>query len=178
MHTDTHRFCFVAQCKQQNTQTATRRNAETVHNRSTCQKDMLKTGRMKYISHPHKNSHTHTDRQRKGKCKYAGSTLRSSRAVPHPSINQALRRFTSEVGRDPVHSTRYGRPPAMKLSRMIVKSYCQQVGCVVVLCKLAHTGAAMVLGANSKTHKQPQRDMQRLSTAAATAKTTLPKHAA
>ena len=39
----------------------------------------------------------------------AVSTLRTSRAVPHPSTNRALRRLTSEVGRDPVHSTRYGR---------------------------------------------------------------------
>ena len=39
----------------------------------------------------------------------ADSTLRCSRAVPHPSTNRALRRLTSEVGRDPVHSTRYGR---------------------------------------------------------------------
>ena len=39
----------------------------------------------------------------------ADSTLRSSRAVPHPSTNRALRRLTSEVGRDPVYSTRYGR---------------------------------------------------------------------
>ena len=39
----------------------------------------------------------------------AGSTLRSSQAVPHPSTNRALRRLTSEFGRDPVHSTRYGR---------------------------------------------------------------------
>ena len=39
----------------------------------------------------------------------ADSTLRTSRAVPHPSTNRALRRLTSEVGRDPVHSTRYGR---------------------------------------------------------------------
>ena len=39
----------------------------------------------------------------------AGSTLRSSRAVPHPSTNRALRRLTSEVRRDPVYSTRYGR---------------------------------------------------------------------
>ena len=39
----------------------------------------------------------------------AGSTLRSSQAVPHPSTNRALCRLTSEVGRDPVHSTRYGR---------------------------------------------------------------------
>ena len=36
------------------------------------------------------------------------ATLKSSRAVPHPSTNQALCRLTSEV-RDPVYSTRYGR---------------------------------------------------------------------
>ena len=41
--------------------------------------------------------------------KKADSTRRSSQAVPHPSTNRALRRLTSEVGRDPVHSTRYGR---------------------------------------------------------------------
>ena len=39
----------------------------------------------------------------------ADSTLRSSQAVPHPSTNRALHRLTSEVGRDPVYSTRYGR---------------------------------------------------------------------
>ena len=39
----------------------------------------------------------------------ADSTLRSSQAVPHPSTSRALCRLTSEVGRDPVHSTRYGR---------------------------------------------------------------------
>ena len=39
----------------------------------------------------------------------AGSTLRSSQAVPHPSTNRALCRLTSEVRRDPVHSTWYGR---------------------------------------------------------------------
>ena len=43
------------------------------------------------------------------KMRKADSTLRSSRAVPHPSTDRALRRLTSEVGRDPVHSTRYGR---------------------------------------------------------------------
>ena len=48
-------------------------------------------------------------RLRKLSWQKAGSTLRSSRAVPHPSTNRALRRLTSEVGRDPVHSTRYGR---------------------------------------------------------------------
>ena len=39
----------------------------------------------------------------------ADSTLRSSQAVPHPSTSRALSRLTSEVERDPVHSTRYGR---------------------------------------------------------------------
>ena len=39
----------------------------------------------------------------------ADSTLRSSQAVPPPSTNRALCRLTSEVRRDPVHSTWYGR---------------------------------------------------------------------
>ena len=39
----------------------------------------------------------------------ADSTRKCSQAVPHPSTNWALRRLTSEVRRDPVHSTRYGR---------------------------------------------------------------------
>ena len=39
----------------------------------------------------------------------ADSTLRTSRAVPHPSTIRALCHLTSEVERDPVHSTRYGR---------------------------------------------------------------------
>ena len=39
----------------------------------------------------------------------ADSTLRASQAVPHPSTSRALRRLTSEVRRDPVHSTWYGR---------------------------------------------------------------------
>ena len=39
----------------------------------------------------------------------ADSTPRASRAVPHPSTDRALCRLTSEVRRDPVHSTRYGR---------------------------------------------------------------------
>ena len=38
----------------------------------------------------------------------AHSTLRYSQAVPDPSTNRALNRLTSEVKRDPVHSTRYG----------------------------------------------------------------------
>ena len=42
-------------------------------------------------------------------CQKADSTLRSSQAVPHPSTNRALCCLTSEVERDPVHSTRYGR---------------------------------------------------------------------
>ena len=45
----------------------------------------------------------------RGKIKKADSTLRSSRAVPHPSTGRALRSLTSEVRRDPVYSTWYGR---------------------------------------------------------------------
>ena len=43
------------------------------------------------------------------KTKRASSTLRASQAVPHPSTDRALRRLTSEFGRDPVYSSRYGR---------------------------------------------------------------------
>ena len=44
----------------------------------------------------------------------AHSTRRASRAVPHPSTDRALCRLTSEVRRDPVHSTRYGRERTYK----------------------------------------------------------------
>ena len=59
----------------------------------------------------HAELHTHMQTYKaEGKEKRkADSTLRASRAVPHPSTDRALRRLTSEVGRDPVHSTRYGR---------------------------------------------------------------------
>ena len=43
------------------------------------------------------------------KTKKASSTLRASQAVPHPSTDRALQRLTSEFGRDPVYSLRYGR---------------------------------------------------------------------
>lgn len=39
----------------------------------------------------------------------ASSTLRTSRAVTHPSTIRALRCLTSEFGRDPVFSSQYGR---------------------------------------------------------------------
>ena len=47
--------------------------------------------------------------------KKAGSTRGCSQAVPHPSTNRALCRLTSEVERDPVHSTRYGRQRKVRL---------------------------------------------------------------
>ena len=57
----------------------------------------------------------------------AGSTLRSSQAVPHPSTNRALCRLTSEVGRDPVCSTWYGRQrqmgPETYQPRLITKAF-------------------------------------------------------
>ena len=58
--------------------------------------------------HTHTDTRRHTKRRERRRVK-ADSTLRASRAVPHPSTDRALRRLTSEVGRDPVHSTRYGR---------------------------------------------------------------------
>ena len=50
----------------------------------------------------------------------ADSTLRSSQAVPHPSTNRALCRLTSEVRRDPVYSTRYGRQRMPKKCSLVV----------------------------------------------------------
>ena len=49
----------------------------------------------------------------------ADSTLRSSQAVPHPSTDRALSRLTSEVERDPVHSTWYGRQQQHVLERSL-----------------------------------------------------------
>ena len=46
---------------------------------------------------------------KKKTCKKASSTLRTSRAVTHPSTIRAFRRLTSEFGWDPVFSTQYGR---------------------------------------------------------------------
>ena len=47
----THRCCFGAQCKQQNTQTTTQRQAETVHSRSNSQNNNSKTCSMTFTSH-------------------------------------------------------------------------------------------------------------------------------
>ena len=54
--------------------------------------------------HPHAHTYTHTHTHFYKFAK-ADSTLRSSQVVPHPSTNRALSRLTSEVERDPVHST-------------------------------------------------------------------------
>ena len=51
----------------------------------------------------------------------ADSTLRSSLEVPQPSTNRALRWLTSEVGRDPVYSTRYGRQRGTIVSMLQAK---------------------------------------------------------
>ena len=67
------------------------------------------TSRWAGIRRAHLKDMRLTSLRRKLGWQKAGSTLRSSRAVPHPSTNRALRRLTSEVERDPVHSTRYGR---------------------------------------------------------------------
>ena len=70
------------------------------------------TGRDCHMTYTHAKSLYYIVLQRKAaaeKDKKADSTLRSSQAVPHPSTNRALCHLTSEVRRDPVHWTRYGR---------------------------------------------------------------------
>ena len=64
----------------------------------------------------------------KQKNEKADSTRRSSQAVPHPSTNRALCRLTSEVRRDPVHSTRYGRRRSQQLA---CQSFTSAQGCKV-----------------------------------------------
>jgi hypothetical protein len=67
----------------------------------------------------------------------ADSTLRCSQAVPHPSTNRALSLLTSEVGRDPVHSTRYGRqriPYHCQLMCSSLVMLCYVMLCYVMLC--------------------------------------------
>ena len=59
----------------------------------------------------------------------ADSTLRSSQAVPHPSTNRALCRLTSEVERDPVYSTRYGRQRKLYCNNAQLKVKCGGGGC-------------------------------------------------
>ena len=77
-------------------------------------------------------------------CK-AGSTLRSSRAAPHPSTNRALRRLTSEVERGPVHSTRYGR----QRWRM--------------LATIGHAGGQLTVRTKAKHRTNPARDLLSLN---------------
>ena len=72
-----------------------------------------------------------------GNAAKADSTLRTSRAVPHPSTIRALCRLTSEVERDPVHSTRYGRQhlPAPAMVAVLASAATDGQGvpvCVVV----------------------------------------------
>ena len=49
------------------------------------------------------SSNISANKKRRDRCE-ADKTLRTSRAVPHPVINRALCRLTSEVGRDLVHA--------------------------------------------------------------------------
>ena len=56
----------------------------------------------------------------------ADSTCRCSQAVPHPSTNQALGSITSEVRRDPVYSTRYGRQRKYLQKTYEVKCICTE----------------------------------------------------
>ena len=50
----------------------------------------------------------------------ADSAMMSSQAVPRPSTNGTLRRLISEVRRDPVRSTRYGRQRKLRSHLVLV----------------------------------------------------------
>ena len=54
-------------------------------------------------------------------CEKADSTLRTSQAVPHPSTIRALCHLTSEVERDPVHLTWYGRQQFVDVANVYVQ---------------------------------------------------------
>ena len=47
-----------------------------------------------------------------------------SQAVTHPSTNQAQCCLTSVIGREPVHSTWYGRRHLRKWQRIYIQQYC------------------------------------------------------
>ena len=90
----------------------------------------------------------------------ADSTLRSSQAVPHPSTNRALCHLTSEVGRDPVHWTRYGRqrktrkirgPTWQKSSRDGLRDYSITLVAVLQPCRAALSKKGKTAPPNSFT---------------------------
>ena len=89
----------------------------------------------------------------------ADSTLRSSQAVPHPSTSRALSRLTSEVERDPVHSTWYGR----QRESMIIHSYrnmtSRKLGSDALTSKQAYSKQSATLASTSTTQafKDPLR---------------------
>ena len=65
------------------------------------------------------------EKLRANKCtkeKRADSTLGTSQAVPNPSTIRALCHLTSEVGRDPVYLTRYGRQQMKRISALFQRS--------------------------------------------------------
>ena len=69
----------------------------------------LNTGRAKMRAQPGQRPAIHDLASLVGLGIKAFGTLRTFRAVPRPSTNRTICRLTSEVERDPVHSTRYGR---------------------------------------------------------------------
>ena len=63
------------------------------------------------------------------KQKRADSTLGTSQAVPHPSTIRALCHLTSEVGRDPVYLTRYGRQQMNSITIFLQQHQTGQAHC-------------------------------------------------
>ena len=81
------------------------------------------------FSRPHANTAIQSEAKGEEKTK-ADNSLKASRAVPHPSTDWALRRLTSDVGRDPMHSTRYHQ-------RMLCISNVSFVRCSAERCRAA-----------------------------------------
>ena len=72
------------------------------------------------------------EKLRANKCtkqKRADSTLGTSQAVPHPSTIRALCHLTSEVGRDPVYLTRYGRQQMNSITIFLQQHQTGQAHC-------------------------------------------------
>ena len=80
------------------------------HNRTLSQKGYGDGSWINHRCNPCLTFAAETGKLKTGKSKpKANSTLRASRAVPHPSTDRAFRRLTSEFGWDRVYSTKYGR---------------------------------------------------------------------
>ena len=200
--------CFGAAVQTaEHTNTYTQSHAETVRSRSNIQNCISKTCSMKYTSHSQR-TRLRCRQAQKWQMEMGLQHPEVFRAVFHPSTNRALHRLlTKESLRNSAVSvwngawwegvthgskrccgcglyyrlnfvsSRGSRRNTLQDPRddsIVLITEC--VG-LKVNAESVHSRIDSQIN-TSNTCKQPHRDMQRLSTAAATAKTTVPKHAA